>query len=91
MPWCNAYGAENPAGQERPAGGFLDQPVTHQWSCKREATHRFRWVCAHDCRGAIVSLCEPCWRKLSRQDVQFCPRCNTQDDHKCPVRLVSVS
>lgn len=97
---CNAYGAENPSGAVN-LGGFDTQPVIAQFPCANKAAHRFRWVCAHGhASGVPFPLCEQHYGEFSgdasaawnvRRDVQFCPRCNAQDDHKCPVRLVPVS
>jgi hypothetical protein len=55
---CNAYGAENPDGIAHPLGGLVTNDVAVQPVCENQATHRFRWVCEHDHRGPIVSLCE---------------------------------
>lgn len=96
---CNAYGAENPSGAVN-LGGFDSQPVVVQWPCVNPADHRFRWACEHGHLGPIVPLCQGHWEQFSgdrdqpwtmRRDVQFCPRCNTEDDHRCAVRLVTVS
>lgn len=102
---CNAYGAENPGGHSLVFGGFLPNPVSTQPYCVNMASHRFRWVCACGHRGPIVSLCEQHYREFTgdprvpmnlRRDVQACPRCASLADtpeqqHKCAVRLVSVS
>lgn len=99
MTRCNAYGAENPSGAVN-LGGFDTQPVIHQWICTADAVHRFRWTCEHGHRGPIVPLCQTHYDEFTgdrdapwpvRRDVQFCPRCNTEDDHRCQVRLVTVS
>lgn len=97
--WCNAYGAENPGGAVN-LGGFDPQPVAVQNICRNEAVHRFRWVCEHGHAGVIVALCQQHYDEFTgdkdapwnvRRDVRFCPRCNTADDHRCRVRLVTVS
>jgi hypothetical protein len=99
--YCEAYGDDNPVA----FGGFLDVPVTQAQICKTKAIHRFRWVCEHGHRGTIVNLCEQHWREFTgspdapwnvRRDVRACPRCASQapspeEQHKCRVRLVSVS
>lgn len=99
MTRCNAYGAENVSGAIN-LGGFDRQPVVHQWICTADAVHRFRWVCAHEHMGPIVPLCQQHYDEFTgdedapwpvRRDVQFCPRCNAEDDHRCDVRLVAVS
>lgn len=96
---CNAYGAENAGGAVN-LGGFDRQPVIHQWICTDDAVHRFRWRCEHEHMGPIVPLCQRHYDEFTgdadapwpvRRDVRFCPRCNTEDDHKCKVRLVAVS
>lgn len=113
--FCNAYGAENPAGQERAHGGLLDNPVVAQHMCRNRAVHRFRWVCDHGHTGPIVALCEQHWAEFNgatrfrnpdgrsqevpwnvRRDVRACPRCaslapSPEQQHKCQVRLVTVS
>jgi ribosomal protein S27AE len=95
---CNAYGAET--GGAVNLGGFDPQPVVIQPVCPAPAAHRFRWVCAHGHAGRIVRLCETHFYEFDgrreapwnlRRDVQFCPRCNTESDHRCAVRLVTVS
>lgn len=98
--WCNAYGAENVSGAVN-LGGFDTQPVAVQWKCGRPADHRFRWVCSHGhASGLPVPLCQQHYEEFMglrpapwniRRDVQFCPRCNTTSDHRCPVRLVAIS
>lgn len=102
---CNAYGAENPGGHSIPFGGFLPNPVSVQPYCANLADHRFRWVCACGHAGPIVSLCEQHHGEFTgaksapanlRRDVQSCPRCASladrpENQHKCAVRLVSVS
>lgn len=98
--FCNAYGAENSSGAVN-LGGFDTQPVVVQWTCDREAVHRFRWVCEHGhASGRPVPLCEEHYLEFTgarqapwnvRRDVRFCPRCNLTDDHRCAVRLVAVS
>jgi hypothetical protein len=103
--WCNAYGAENPGGANN-LSGFDSQPVRNQWICDRPAPHRFVWVCEHGHKGEPFHLCEhhhaeftsashypdghPVPFTLKRQ-ISFCPRCNTESDHKCSVRLEHVS
>jgi len=96
---CNAYGAENVSGAIN-LGGLDTQPVIVQWPCTEQAAHRFRWTCAHGHRGPIVPLCQGHYEQFTadasqpftmRRDVEFCPRCNTEDDHRCKVTLVGVS
>lgn len=96
---CNAYGAENVSGAVN-LGGLDTQPVAIQNICRSEAVHRFRWVCEHGHRGSVVQLCQQHYDEFTgsrsvpwnvRRDVRFCPRCNTESDHKCKVRLVTVS
>ena len=81
--------------------------IRQQWNCDRRDTHRFRWVCEHGHLGSIVSLCPKHWAELNgetsypdtgrpvpmgvRRDVQVCPRCNAESDHRCTVRLEHVS
>jgi hypothetical protein len=100
--WCNAYGAESSDrdGPRQNLGGFDAQPVVVQHPCKAAAAHRFRWVCEHGHAGRIVALCERHWAEFTgsalvpwnvRRQVQFCPRCNTLSDHRCAVRLETVS
>jgi hypothetical protein len=81
-------------------GGFDTQPVVTNWICGRPAAHRFRWVCEHGHVGSIVHLCETHWAEFTgrpevpwtiRRDVQFCPRCNAESDHRCHLTLVTVS
>ena len=102
---CNAYGAENKGGQANVFGGFLDNPVSTQPYCTNMAEHRFRWVCACGHAGPIVDLCKQHYLEFSgdpsvpvnvRRDVQSCPRCASladrpENQHKCAVRLVTVS
>lgn len=99
MTYCNAYGAENVSGAVN-LGGYDSQPVVVQWPCVNQAAHRFRWVCAHGHRGPVVPLCQAHYEQFTgdrdqpftmRRDVRFCPRCNTDSDHNCAVRLVTVS
>jgi len=99
MTWCDAYGAESQRADQN-LGGFDTQPVVIQHYCKTPAVHRFRWVCDHGHAGRIVALCEQHYDEFTgqssapwnvRRDVQFCPRCNTISDHRCAVRLVTVS
>lgn len=96
---CNAYGAENINGAIN-LGGLDNQPVAIQNVCRNEAVHRFRWVCEHGHAGSVVPLCQQHYDEFTgsrdvpfnvRRDVRFCPRCNTESDHKCRVRLVTVS
>ena len=101
---CNAYGAETGGGH--PYGGLIEGAyVSSQPYCHNPAAHRFRWVCEHGHRGEIVSLCEQHYAEFTgdksvpwniRRDVRFCPRCASMAErpeaqHKCKVRLVSVS
>lgn len=102
---CNAYGAENPGGHPTVFGGFLANPITVVSVCPNPAVHRFRWVCACGHMGPVVSLCEQHYLEFSgsrevpwnvRRDVQACPRCASlaetpEQQHKCAVRLVTVS
>lgn len=97
--WCNPYGAENTSGADN-LGGFDPRPVAVQWHCGARAEHRFRWVCEHGHLGPIVPLCRRHWEEFSadpavpwpvRRAVRFCPRCNIVSDHRCRVRLVTVS
>ena len=102
---CNAYGAENKGGHSIVFGGFLPNPVSVQPYCTNMADHRFRWVCEHGHQGPIVDLCQQHYDEFTgrsnvpvnlRRDVQSCPRCASQADrpeeqHKCAVRLVTVS
>jgi hypothetical protein len=103
--YCNCYGSENPSGANN-LSGFDTQPVAVQWVCGQPAAHRFTWVCEHGHKGQPVSLCEKHYAELNgearypdgspvpwtiKRDVQFCPRCNTESDHRCSVRLVTVS
>jgi hypothetical protein len=102
--WCNAYGAENPSGALN-LGGFDTQPVIAQFPCRTPAAHRFRWQCEHLHMGPVVALCEQHYGEFMglreiggqevpwnvRRNVQFCPRCNSESDHRCKVRLVTVS
>ena len=103
--YCNCYGAENKGGHSVPFGGFLDNPVAVQPYCDQRAEHRFRWVCEHGHRGPIVALCNNHYLEFTgdrsvpmnlRRDVQSCPRCASEaptpeQQHKCSVRLVTVS
>jgi hypothetical protein len=103
---CNAYGAENPGGHPVAFGGFLaDIPVALANICPNEAEHRFRWVCACEHTGPIVDLCKQHYLEFTgsaevpwnvRRNVQACPRCASlaerpEEQHKCDVRLVTVS
>jgi ribosomal protein S27AE len=103
---CNAYGAENPGGHPVAFGGFLAEiPVAVANICTNEAVHRFRWVCACNHQGSIVRLCMQHYYEFTgderapwnvRRDVQACPRCASlaptpEQQHKCAVRLVTVS
>jgi len=97
---CNAYGAENVSGAVN-LGGLDRQRVAIQNICRNEAVHRFRWVCEHGhASGQPFPLCQQHYDEFTgsrdvpwnvRRDVRFCPRCNTESDHKCKVRLVAVS
>lgn len=103
--YCNAYGAENRDGIAHPFGGFLDNPVAVQPECHNRADHRFVWVCACGHRGQPVALCKQHYDEFTgsasvpwniRRDVRACPRCASlaqapELQHKCKVRLVSVS
>lgn len=102
---CNAYGAENKGGHSVVFGGFLDNPVSVQPYCTNMAEHRFRWVCACGHAGEIVDLCKQHYDEFTgsrdapsnlRRDVRSCPRCASlaarpEEQHKCKVRLVTVS
>ena len=103
--WCNAYGAEN-AGGANNLSGFDTQPVTHQWICGQVAPHRFVWVCEHGHKGRPFHLCEHHLAEFNgssrypdgqpvpftlKRAVEFCPRCNTESDHRCAVRLETIS
>lgn len=103
--FCNAYGAENTSGAV-PFGGFLSNPVSVQHICRNRYTHRFVWVCECGHRsGEPVGLCDQHYREFTgdrsvpfnvRRDVRACPRCASiaeapEKQHKCKVRLVSVS
>jgi hypothetical protein len=96
---CDAYGAESLRPTQN-LGGFDKQPVAVQWICTERPAHRFRFICEHGHKGRIVGLCETHWAEFSgqkwvpatlRRDITFCPTCNTYDDHKCKVELVTVS
>lgn len=97
--WCDAYGAESLLPTQN-LGGFDRQPVAVQNICGRPASHRFRFVCDHGHAGRIVALCERHYAEFTgdasvpwnlRRQVRFCPRCNLTSDHRCAVRLVTVS
>ena len=102
---CNAYGAENRGGHSVVFGGFLSNPVEVQPVCRNRAEHRFVWVCECGHRGEPVSLCQQHYNEFSgsrdvpvnvRRDVRSCPRCASlaptpEQQHKCAVRLVTVS
>jgi hypothetical protein len=102
---CNPYGAENPGGHPVAFGGFLDNPVAMAHICRNEAVHRFRWVCDCGHQGPIVDLCQQHYSEFTgssdvpwnvRRDVRACPRCASladrpEEQHKCRVRLVTVS
>lgn len=113
---CDAYGAESQGGyQDKPFGGFLNNPVSVQPICENQASHRFRWTCACGHAGPIVQLCERHYAEFNglsrftneqgrtevmpwniRRNVQACPRCASlaatpETQHKCAVRLVTVS
>lgn len=107
MTRCNPYGAENPGGyHDNPLGGMTGQRVVQQYYCPNDAVHRFVWVCEHGHKSSQpVPLCQQHYDEFTgsldapwniRRDVRTCPACaaqapTPQQQHKCKVRLVSVS
>lgn len=73
MTRCNPYGAENPSGHALPYGGLTPATVRDVWACDDPNTHRFRWVCERDHRGAIVDLCQWHEAELSGRPVAMMP------------------
>lgn len=87
--WCNIFG-DDINGAERVNGGLGAGKVTTQWYCPTKSVGRFRMVCEHGHKGQVMKLCQKHFDEFNGK-VTFCPRCNAVNDHKCTLKLESVS
>ena len=88
--WCNPYGVET-GGAKRLLGGLSSAQPFHQWACKIPAIGHFRMTCEHGHRGQMMPLCANHAKQFKTRDMQFCPRCNADSDHRCQLTLTEIS
>lgn len=87
--YCNPYGAET--GGAKRFLGETGHKVFHQWHCDNLANGRYILECAHGHRGIIMHLCDPHARAYRNRDIEYCPRCNLESDHRCTITLREAS
>lgn len=88
--FCNIYGAGWDGGAKRVLGGIGPQKPAHQWNCENQELNRYFLECEHGHRGDITLICRTHYLQYQRK-IQFCPRCNATDDHRCDVTIREVS
>ena len=84
--WCNVYGGEWDGGAKRVLGGIGPQKPDRQWYCPTRSVARYFMECEHGHTGPTMKLCRKHYHQYQGK-VEFCPRCNADDDHRCKIMI----